>query len=69
MCGDKMKYKNYLVLVKDNEVILDISLKDDKEETIIKEGYELVQFDDPVSLIVDDKGKLLLYEEPSNGIN
>ena len=56
------KYKNYLVITKDNEVVLDISLKNDNEVTIIKDGYELHQSDNPYEVIINEDGKVFLYE-------
>lgn len=56
-------YKDYLVLVtQDNEVILDLAIKDPKEPVIIKEGFNLVQSDDPMSVIVNEDGRVYLHE-------
>lgn len=57
-----IKHKNYLVITKDNEVILDISFKNDNDPAIIKDGYELHQSDDPYEVIVNENGDIFLYE-------
>lgn len=55
-------YKDYLILTKNNEVILDLAFKDGNEKEIIKNGYELIQSDEPMEVIVNEDGKVYLYE-------
>lgn len=58
----KCMFKNFIAIVDDdNKLIADIDLFG-KEDTVLMNGYHLVQSDDPMDLIVNEDGDVFLHE-------